>query len=75
MGADSISRAISFNLSLPHLPACEYHQEGASGYAADFFEVAPGLPPLGLALLAEFFGVFGLFAATFFAGVPEFWGH
>ena len=62
-------------LFLPQLPASKYHQEGASGYAADFFEVAPELPAICLALLAKLLGVFGLFAATLFAGVPEFLSH
>ena len=75
MGADSISRAISFNLFLPQFPAGEYHQKGASGYADDLLEIAPELPPVCLALLAEFFGVFGLVAAALFAGVPEFLSH
>ena len=75
MGADSISRAISFNLSLPHLPASNHHQQRASGYSADLLEVAPELSPFCLALLAKLFGVFGLVAATLFAGVPEFLSH
>lgn len=32
-----------FFLFLPHLPADKYHQEGASGYATGFLEVAPEL--------------------------------
>ena len=75
MGADSISRAISFNLSFPHFPASDNHQQRASGYAADLLEVAPELSPLCLALLAKFFGVFGFVAAALFAFVPEFLGH
>jgi len=63
------------DLSLPHLPAGNHHQQRASGYAADFLQVAPELPPVCLALLAEFFGVFGLVAAALFAGVPEFLSH
>lgn len=62
-------------LFLPHLPAGEYHQQRSSGYAADFLKVAPELSPLCLALLAKLFGVFGLVAATLFAGVPEFLSH
>ena len=75
MGADSISRAISFNLSLPQFPASKYHQECAHGYAADFLEVAPELLPVCFALLAKFLGVFGLVAAALLAFVPEFLGH
>ena len=75
MGADSISRAISFNLFLPHLPASNNHQQRANGYAADLLEVGPELSTLCLALFAKFFGVFGLVAAALFAGVPEFLGH
>ena len=75
MGADSISRAISFNLFLPHLPAGNNHQQRSSGYAADLLEVAPELPPLCLALLAKFLGVFGLVAAALLAFVPEFLSH
>jgi hypothetical protein len=66
---------LDFSLFLPHLPAGKYHQEGASGYAADFLEVAPELPPVCFALLAKFFGVFGLVAAALFAFVPEFLSH
>lgn len=62
-------------LLLPHLPAGNNHQQCASGYAANFLEIAPELPPLCLALLAKFFGVFGLVAAALFAFVPEFLGH
>ena len=62
-------------LFLPHLPAGNNHQQRASGYAADFLEVAPELPAICLALLAKLFGVFGLFTAAFFAGVPEFLSH
>jgi hypothetical protein len=69
-----LSRAKWF-LSLPHLPAGNHRQQRANGHAADFFEVAPELPPVCPALLAEFFGVFGLVAATLFAGVPEFLSH
>lgn len=66
---------LDFSLFLPHLPASNNHQQRASGYAADFLEVAPELPPVGLALLAKFFGVFGLVAAALFACVPEFLSH
>ena len=62
-------------LFLPHLPTSKYHQERSHSYAADLLEVAPELPPLGLALLAKLFGVFGLVAAALFAGVPEFLSH
>ena len=75
MGADSISRAISFNLFLPHLPADNNHQQRASGYSADFLEVALELPLFCLALLAKFLGVFGLVAAALLAFVPEFLSH
>ena len=75
MGVDFISRAISFNLFLPHLPAGNNHQQRSSGYAADLLEVAPKLPPVSLALLAKLLGVFGLVAAALFAFVPEFLGH
>ena len=62
-------------LSLPHLPAGNYHQQSASGDAADFLEVAPELPTVCFALLANFFGVFRLVAAALLAFVPEFLGH
>jgi hypothetical protein len=62
-------------LFLPHLPASKYHQECPHGYTADFLKVAPELPAICLALLAKFFGVFGLVAATLFAFVPEFLSH
>ena len=62
-------------LFLPHLPAGNNHQQRASGYTADLLDVAPELFPVCLALLAELFGVFGLFTAAFFAGVPEFLSH
>ena len=75
MAVGSISQAISFKLFLPHLPASNNHQQRSSGYAADLLEVAPELPPFGLALLAKLLGVFGLFAAALFACVPEFLSH
>ena len=62
-------------LFLLQLSASNNHQQRSSGYAADLLDVAPELLPLCLALLAKFFGVFGLFAATLFAGVPEFLSH
>jgi hypothetical protein len=62
-------------LFLPHFPASEYHQEGASGYAADLLEVAPELPPFGFTLLTKLLGVFGLVAAALLAFVPEFLSH
>jgi len=62
-------------LFLPHLPAGNNHQQRAGGYAADLLEVAPELPTLCFALLAKFFGVFGLVAAALLAFVPEFLGH
>lgn len=64
-----------WSLLLPHLPASNNHQQRACGYSTDFLEVAPELPTLCLALLAKLLGVFGLFAATLFAGVPDFLSH
>ena len=58
-------------LFLPHFPASDNHQQRAHSYAANFLKVAPELPPLCLALLAKFFGVFGFVAAALFAFVPE----
>ena len=66
---------MNISLFLPHLPAGEYHQEGAGGYTADFLEVAPELPPVCLALLAKFLGVFGLVTAALFACFPELLSH
>ena len=63
------------DLFLLHLPASKYHQESSYRYTADFLEVTPELPPFCLALLAKFFGVFGLVAAALFAFVPEFLSH
>ena len=57
---------------IPQLPAGEYHQQRANGYAADFLEVAPELSAHCLALLAKLLGVFGLVAAALLAFVPEF---
>ena len=62
-------------LFLPHLPAGNNHQQRACGHAADLLDVAPKLPPFGLALLAKFFGVFGLVAAALLAFAPEFLSH
>ncbi len=70
-----IKNNLRFSLFLPHLPAGEDYQEGSCGYAADFLEVAPELSAICLALLAKLFSVFGLVAAAFFAGFPEFLGH
>lgn len=64
-----------WSLFLPHLPASDNHQQRACGYAADFLQIAPELPTLCLALLAKFFGVFGLVAAALLAFVPEFLSH
>ena len=75
MGVDFISRAISFKLSLPHLPAGNNDQQRAYGYSTDFLEVAPELPPFCLALLAKLLGIFELLAAALLAFVPEFLGH
>jgi hypothetical protein len=75
MGVDFISRAISFNLFLSHLPAGDYHQECAGGYTADFLKIAPELMSICLALLAKLLCVFGLIAAALFACFPKFLGH
>ena len=64
-----------WSLFLSHLPAGKYHQESASGYAADFLEVAPELLPVCFALLAKLFGVFRLVATALLAFVPEFLSH
>ena len=72
---DQTAHVDEVELFLPHLPTSKYHQEGACGYAADFFEVAPELPAICLALLAKLLGVFGLVAAALFAFVPEFLSH
>jgi hypothetical protein len=63
------------NYGEAYIPTSNNHQQRASGYSADFLEVAPELSPLCLALFAKFLGVFGLVAAALLAFVPEFLGH
>ena len=63
------------DLFLPQLSTSKHHQECSHSYATSFLEVAPELSPLCLALLAKFFGVFGLVTAAFLAFVPEFLSH